>query len=77
MLDPHAEPVRGDLYFELHDTKREVYVVTHIDPTAWPGGRGGIAFGMNQVLRNACGDDVRFRRDYIDAVARYEAVRRA
>ena len=36
ILDPVAQEVVGDLYFELHEEKREVYVVTHIDPEAWP-----------------------------------------
>ena len=40
VLDPHPEPVRGDLYFEVHEHKREVYVVTAVDRNAWPGRPG-------------------------------------
>lgn len=77
ILDPRPEPVLGDLYFETHDEKQEVYVVTHVDPRAWPTGAGGIRFGMNQQLRRHYADDDAFRRDYLAAVKAYEAVRRA
>lgn len=77
ILDPKPEPVLGDLYFETHDEKREVYVVTHVDETAWPDRRGGIRFGMNQRLRSQYDDDERFRADYLAAVQAYERVRRA
>lgn len=77
ILDPRPEPVLGDLYFEVHEKKQEVYVVSHVDPSAWPDGRGRIRFGMNQTLRRRYGDDEAFRRDYLAAVQRYERVRRA
>jgi len=77
VLDPKPEPVLGDLYFETHEEKQEVYVVTHVDPAAWPDGRGRIRFGMDQQLRAEYGDDERFRQDYLAAVQRYERVRRA
>src|SRR6478609_9374433 len=31
ILDPLPDEVFGDLYFELHEKKREVYIVTNID----------------------------------------------
>ncbi len=77
VLDPSPEPVLGDLYMETHETKHEVYVVSHVHPDAWPDGRGAIRYGMNQQLRRRCGDDDDFRRGYLDAVQRYETVRRA
>jgi hypothetical protein len=76
ILDPRPEPVLGDLYFEVHAEKREVYVVTHVDPAAWPDGRGGIRFGMDQRVRAGYADDTAFRRDYLRAVETYERVRR-
>ena len=76
ILDPDPTPVIGDLYFELHEEKREVYIVTHVDPGAWPDGCGGIRFGMNQEARAACGDDGVFRDTFATAVAAYETVRR-
>lgn len=77
VLDPRPEPMIGDLYFEVHENKQEVYVVTHVDPQAWPDGRGRIRFGMNAARRRAYADDSRLRRDYLTAVRDYEQVRRA
>lgn len=76
ILAPMAEAVRGDLYFEVHDTKKEVYVVTGVDKDAWPSAKGQMRFGMNQDLRHQLGD-ARFRAAYLEAVKTYESVRRA
>jgi hypothetical protein len=77
VLDPRPEPVLGDLYFEVHEQKREVYVVTAVDPQAWPDGTGYIRYGMNQTIRAEYGNDEGFRSAYLDAVHAYERVRRA
>lgn len=77
ILDPNPEPVLGDLYFEVHQEKREVYVVTHVDRAAWPHGIGAVRFGMNPGLRAEYADDDAFRGDYLRAVTAYERVRRA
>jgi hypothetical protein len=77
VLDPAPESVLGDLYFELHDTKQELYVVTRIDRRAWPDGCGAIRFGMNAARRAKYADDQRFRAAYLVAVRKYEAVRRS
>ena len=76
VLDPTPDPVLGDLYFETHDQKHEVYVVTHVDRSAWPDGTGAIRFGMNQTKRAAYATDADFRRAYLEAVTNYERVRR-
>lgn len=75
VLDPLPDEVYGDLYFEMHEEKREVYVVTHVDKAAWPSGKGGIRFGFNQALREDLGDAV-FTEAYFDSVKAYEEVRR-
>ncbi|MBV1905537.1 MAG: hypothetical protein KUG75_05615 [Pseudomonadales bacterium] len=75
ILDPYAEPVKGDLYFELHTSKCEVYVVTQIDNSAWPEGKGRMRFGMNQVLRKAYPDDESFRAAYLNSVQHYRKLR--
>ena len=77
ILDPVAEPVVGDLYFELHEEKREVYVVTHVDEGAWPGGTGYIRFGFEPGRRAQYADEDSFRGVYLEAVRCYEKVRRA
>ncbi|TNE77135.1 MAG: hypothetical protein EP334_07285 [Gammaproteobacteria bacterium] len=76
ILDPLPEEVFGDLYFELHEEKREVYVVTHVDEHAWPGGTGSIRFGFDQQLRATYSSDEAFKSDYLAAVRAYEQARR-
>lgn len=75
ILDPLPEPVFGDLYFELHQQKQEVYVVTAVDRRAWPDGQGAIRFGFDFALRQTYGDDQRFLADYFAAVRSYRQVR--
>ncbi len=76
VLDPAPAEVTGDLYFELHEEKREVYVVTHVDPEAWPGGTGYIRYGFDPDKVAAAPTEADFRAGYLEAVKAYEAVRR-
>lgn len=76
ILDPLPDPVFGDLYFELHEEKREVYVVTHVNSRAWPDGVGAIRFGFDQQLRRTFATDAEFCDAYLAAVTAYEQVRR-
>ncbi len=76
ILDPDSAEVTGDLYFELHQEKREVYVVTHVDRDAWPDGRGYIRYGFDPGKLADFGDEGAFRLAYREAVSAYEAVRR-
>ena len=76
ILDPVSTPVLGDLYFEVHETKQEVYVVTRVDPDAWASQSGAIRFGMNQQRRKLYADDGEFREAFLKAVQAYEVVRR-
>lgn len=76
ILDPLPEEVFGDLYFELHQEKQEVYVVTYVDPEAWPQGTGGIRIGFNPDKRAQYTSDEKFIRAFGDAVKAYEKVRR-
>jgi len=76
ILDPAPRPVTGDLYFELHEEKREVYVVIHVDESVWPDGVGYIRYGFDPGKLAASPDEQRFRADYLAAVQAYERVRR-
>ncbi|WP_101759431.1 hypothetical protein [Oceanicoccus sp. KOV_DT_Chl] len=76
ILDPLPEPVFGDLYFELHQQKREVYVVTHVDERAWPDKVGAIRFGFNAAKRALYSDDAAFKQAFAQSVRQYEAIRR-
>ena len=76
ILDPLPEEVYGDLYFELHKEKREVYVVTHVDQQAWPDGVGAIRYGFDPEMRKHFSSDDDFRAAYLKAVGNYEQIRR-
>ena len=45
-LNPVPDEVIGDLYLEMHEEKWEVYVITALDPGAWPSGKGMIRAGL-------------------------------
>lgn len=75
ILDPLPEPVYGDLYFELHEQKREVYVITHVDREAWPEGVGGIRYGFDPEVRASFASEAAFRDAYLRAVSDYRALR--
>lgn len=77
VLDPLPDEIYGDLYLELHEQKQEVYVVTHVDPQAWPEGVGRIQLGFDQTVRHSYGNDEIFKQSYLEAVQNYEQVRRA
>jgi hypothetical protein len=77
ILDPAPQSITGDLYFELHETKREVYVVTKVDESAWPDGIGYIRYGFDPVQVAAAVCEQEFRSAYLAAVEAYETVRRA
>lgn len=76
VLDPLAEEGYGDLYFELHEQKQEVYVVTHIEEQAWPDGRGAIQLGFNREVRELYVTNEEFKAAYYAAVSSYEQTRR-
>lgn len=76
VLDPLPDEVYGDLYFELHEEKQEVYVVTAIDSCAWPDGVGAIQLGFSSKKRQEYTSDSEFKAAYLEAVQRYERVRR-
>jgi hypothetical protein len=75
ILDPLPDPVYGDLYFELHEMKHEVYVVTRVDPDSWLGGKGAIRFGFDPVVRAEHASDSAFRAAYLVSVRNYQDIR--
>ena len=77
VLKPLADPVKGDLYFEAHAEKKEVYVVTEVDQEAWPDGKGKIRFGFDRVKRDHYESTKAFAAAYLKAVQDYWQVRSA
>lgn len=77
VLDPLPDEGYGDLYFELHEQKQEVYVVTHVDKQAWPSGQGAIQLGFNPAVYGQYASIDAFKLAYYSAVKKYEKTRRA
>jgi hypothetical protein len=77
VLDPLPDEGYGDLYFELHERKQEVYVVTHVDKSAWPDGCGAIQLGFSPDAQKEYKTEAALKAAYGAAVKRYETVRRA
>ena len=75
ILAPFPEPNLGDLYFEMHEKKIEVYVVTQIDPDAWPTGSGKIRYGFDQDVIKEFESVASFRDSYQLAVTEYRRIR--
>lgn len=75
-LDPLPNEVYGDLYFELHEQKQEVYIVTHIDEHAWENSTGAIRLGFDETIRAQYQNDEQFKAAYLEATQKYERVRR-
>jgi hypothetical protein len=76
ILDPLPDEIYGDLYFELHNEKREVYVVTHVDNRAWPDSVGKIRYGFSQAKISEYADAQTFKEAYLEAVKAYHQVRK-
>ena len=81
-LNPVAEKTIGDLYYELHEKKWEVYIVTEIDKTAWPSGVGIIKAGLHpdkiKLYKNKCRNNWEkiLLKEFKSAVLEYENIRR-
>ncbi|APJ03609.1 hypothetical protein [Silvanigrella aquatica] len=72
ILDPIADEVYGDLYYELHTEKNEVYVVTDIATDF-----GKIKFGINPEKLNEYSSNINeFKIHFQNAIHEYESVRR-
>jgi len=75
ILDPLPQEITGDLYFELHQEKREVYIVTHVDKTAWPDSVGKIRYGFNPEKIDSYENEQQFKSAYLASVNEYKNVR--
>ena len=76
ILDPLPDPVYGDLYFELHRQKGEVYVVAGIHRGSEREGRGTIRLGLAPGVRQEHASDSEFRAAYLAHVQAYLRIRR-
>lgn len=76
ILDPLPHEHLGNLYFELHEQKQEVYIVTEVDLQAWPDGVGQIQMGFCQEKRSEYASDTLFKEAYLEVVNEYRDLRR-
>ena len=81
-LNPVSEDVIGDLYYEMHEKKWEVYVVTEIDQTAWPSGTGIIKAGLHpekikdyQEIHGSKWVEI-LLKNFRETIGEYEKIRR-
>ena len=77
ILDPLPQTNLGDLYFEMHEQKVEVYVVTHIDQDAWPDGVGKIRYGFSTSKQKQFSGEQAFLEAYVNSVQQYQNTRHA
>ena len=72
ILDPLSEEVKGDLYYEMHQEKNEVYVVTHIAPHC-----GQIKMGLSSEKIQQYKNNIdELKADFLKAIEEYEVIRR-
>ena len=72
ILDPFPEPIFGDLYYELHTEKNEVYIVTEITAT-----EGKIKFGANSKKLEEINYDIHlYKQQLFKVIKDYEKIRR-
>jgi len=78
ILDPFPEPEKGCLYIEVHTEKWETYIITSVDRSVWPDGRGRVLFGFSQEKIDAfAGNEENFKAALLQDAKAYESVRRA
>ena len=56
VLAPSSSADTGDLYFEVHEHKEEVYVVAAVDQACWPDRCGRMRYGFDPAQRKRLGD---------------------
>ncbi|MES2614227.1 MAG: hypothetical protein V4591_02310 [Bdellovibrionota bacterium] len=72
ILDPLPQEVVGDLYYELHQEKNEVYVVTDISAKV-----GQIKMGISQEKIEQYKNNIpQLKHEFLEAIEKYEVIRR-
>lgn len=72
ILDPSKDPIVGDLYYELHTEKNEVYVVLDVANET-----GKIKIGINEEKFKAYNNNQEhYKSDFLKQIENYEIVRR-
>ena len=72
VLDPLPDPNCGDLYFELHEKKKEVYIISEIDRSCYPNGKGKVKLGINQKEYQKHTDKEIFKQSMLKSIINYK-----
>ena len=65
-LVPLAQKEKGNLYYELHEKKKEIYIVNKISKIAYPEKIGKIKIGMNQNHREQFSSFKKFKDSFLE-----------
>lgn len=76
ILEPSPDPKKGSLYFELHEKKEEVYIVSGVNLEAWPSSIGKMKYGVSQERRHQFASDDEFKRVFASLCLEYESCRK-
>jgi mannose-6-phosphate isomerase class I len=72
ILAPNSDPNFGNLYYELHTEKQEVYIVSKISDSIT---QGKMKYGISQEKMSSYNSLETFKSDFKQAVKNYETVR--
>lgn len=74
ILDPSCDPILGNLYYELHQEKNEVYVVTNISKANRDPGYMKLGIDAKKIAQYQ-GQPLELKKDFLDAIKNYENIR--
>ncbi len=75
ILKPLADKVYGQLYYELHEKKKEVYIVSQISKKIYPQGVGKIRLGFNLAKKKNYPRAELFFQAKLKAILAYKKIR--
>lgn len=73
ILSPRPDPRTGNLYYELHEKKQEVYVVSNIGSSN--GAPGKMKYGISEKKKRQFSSEEKFKEAFLEALVRYEKIR--
>ncbi len=75
ILKPKADKIYGQLYYELHEKKKEVYIISKINQKTYPNQIGKIRLGFNQAKQKLFSNQKNFLEHYKKAILEYKKIR--
>ena len=75
ILKPLADKIQGQLYYELHEKKKEVYIISRISKKLYPQGLGKIRLGFNPEKKKNYDNAKLFFSAKLKAILSYKKIR--